>query len=203
MPQQFNLTLDTQAPAVAWGSEAGTTAGELLQLGYTSDEPIFRAELWLSDGRHLEITVNPATLEVLLPPDTPDGMATVHFWDDVDNEGTHGVLLSGTIAEAQASGFQRTTPRPRPGRKRIVGATVVRVSTEWRVSTRRDAHSLVAAAGGIEIHAGLACRSDVVGDGQSRVTARVAGDSTRRLGGESFSTRRRDDPAFVELLLLL
>jgi hypothetical protein len=203
MPQQFNLTLDTQAPAVAWGSEAGTTAGELLQLGYTSDEPIFRAELWLSDGRHLEITVNPATLEVLLPPDTPDGMATVHFWDDVDNEGTHGVLLSGTIAEAQASGFQRTTPRPRPGRKRIVGATVVRVGTEWSVSTRRDGRSLVAATGGIEIRAGVACRSDVAPVGHGHVTARVAGDSTRRLGEESFSTRRRDDPAFVELLLLL
>lgn len=203
MPQQFNLTLDTQAPAVAWGAEAGTTAGELLSLGYSSDEAIFRAELWLSDGRHLEITVNPGTLEVLLPPDTPDGMAIVHFWDDVDNEGTHGVLLSGVIAQASEGGFQRTTPRPRPGRKRIVAATVVRVGTEWSISTRRDGRSLVAATGGIEIRAGVACRSDVAPVGHGHVTARVAGDSTRRLGEESFSTRRRDDPAFVELLLLL
>lgn len=200
----FELTLDTAAPVVTWGAEAGTTAGELLSLGYTSDEAIFRAQLWLSDGRRLDITVNPATLEVLLPPDTPDGMATVHFWDDVDNEGTHGVLLSGVIAEPQTSGgFQRTTPRPRPGRKRIVGATVVRVGTDWSISTRRDGRSLIAATGGIEIRAGVACRSDVAPVGHGHVTARVAGDSTRRLGEESFSTRRRDDPAFVELLLLL
>lgn len=190
---------------IVWGAESGTTAGELLVLAYTPGDAIFRAELWLSDGRHLSMAVNAGSLEVLLPPDTPNGMATVHFWDPADNEGTHGVLLAGVIAEARPSGggFRRTTPRPRPGRKRIVAATVVRVGTEWSVSTRRDGRSLVAATGGIEIRAGVACRSDVAPVGHGHVTARVAGDSTRRLGVESFSTRRRDDPAFVELLLLL
>ena len=200
---EFELVIDTHAPVVTWGAESGTTAGELLSLGYTSDEPIFRAELWLEDGRHLAMSVGAGALEVLLPADTPYGLATVHFWDDVDNEGTHQVLLSGAIAVAQGQGFQRVTPRPRPGRKRIVATSVVRVRTEWSVSVRRDERTLIAATGGIEIHAGVACRTDVAPLGHHEIAARVAGDSTRRLGEESFSTSRRDDPAFVELLLLL
>jgi hypothetical protein len=63
---------------LTWGAVTGTTAGELLRVEYTLSRPeLVSAELVLADGRRLTMIVAADHLEVLLPPDTPDGPATV------------------------------------------------------------------------------------------------------------------------------
>lgn len=145
MPSHFTLQLDTRAPVVTWGATSGTTAGELLIVGYTLDEPaLISATIQLADGRTLPLTDTGLTLETLLPPDTPDGNATIRALvrDDVLNEATRTLViqLTGTIvvvpdAPAPTPGFPARTPRPR---RRRVAPTVVTTRSRARavVTTR-------------------------------------------------------------------
>lgn len=110
MTGAFVLTLDTTAPVVTWGAVDGTTAGELLTVLYTIDEPgITSARLELRDGRRLDMDVAADRLTVLLPADLPDGPATLRAFvaDEVLNTAQRTVLLhlTGTIV----------TPAPEPG----------------------------------------------------------------------------------------
>lgn len=118
MTAVFDLTLDTRAPAVTWDEPTGTTAGELLQLPYVSDEAIEDAWLILNGGQRLELTVLADRLEVLLPPDAQNGAATVHFRDDVWNEGTHTVLLTGVVVAPEETPGVPRGPGPSPDRSR-------------------------------------------------------------------------------------
>lgn len=109
MATSFTLSLDTTAPAIEWGAVAGTSAGQLLQVAYTIDEPgILTAELELPDGRELPVAIHDARLEVLLPPDAGGGFATlrVDVIDDLGNAATveHMILLSGVFTTPTGPG---------------------------------------------------------------------------------------------------
>lgn len=148
MPSHFTLTLDTRAPVVTWGAVDGSTAGELLRVGYTLDEPaLISATVQLADGRTLPLDDTGLTLEALLPPDTPDGNATIRALvrDDLLNEVTRTLTihLTGTIvvtpdAPAPSPGFPARTPRPR---RRRPAPVVVTSRTRARVRTRSIAGS--------------------------------------------------------------
>lgn len=93
------ITLDTTAPIVNWGSVTGAAGGETLVVHYTlgGPEPIDSASLRLSNGNILPMAVFSDRLEVALPPDVIDGPATVRAYDDVLNEATTAVTISGVI----------------------------------------------------------------------------------------------------------
>jgi hypothetical protein len=98
MGATFDLTLDTRAPVVTWGAVGGATAGELLEVLYTTDEPLAFAKLWLPDGRKLDMTIEADRLSVLLPADTPNGVSWIHASDDVLNEAPRqAVNIAGVI----------------------------------------------------------------------------------------------------------
>lgn len=85
MTASFDLTLDTRAPVVTWGAVGGATAGELLDVRYETDEPLALAQLWLPDGRKLDMEIAADRLTLLLPADAPDGVSWIHVYDDVLN----------------------------------------------------------------------------------------------------------------------
>lgn len=142
MPSHFTLTLDTRAPVVTWGAVDGATAGELLRVGYTLDEPaLISGTIRLADGRTLPLDDTGLTLEALLPPDTPDGNATIRALvrDDLLNEvtRTHAIHLTGVIVipdtPTPTPGFPARTSRPR---RRRPAPVVVTSRARARVRTR-------------------------------------------------------------------
>lgn len=216
MTSWFRLTLDTHAPQITWGAAAGTTAGELLRLPYTLDEPgIVSATLRLPDGRSLALTDTGTELQVLLPADTAAGNATasVLVRDEVLNAATrtHVVTLQGVIVIPPPAPDQ--VPRPAGGlpRRRRPPATRT-VTTTARLAARGrarvDAHAARYPATAIPTS-----RSRVLGAGsttssvhagaRSRVISRppVSRDSTRRLGTRA-RVIRRDGPSLEEALAL-
>lgn len=147
MPATVVITLDTRAPQITWGAAGQVSAGELLRVGYTLDEPaITAARLELIDGRVLPVDVLVDHLEALLPYDTPDGWAqlVVELEDDVGNaaEATLQVRIGGAIVEPSRP------PGPGPARRRpehrtIVSPLVVRVRTGRDRLERRQPHRTV------------------------------------------------------------
>ena len=116
----FRLVLDTRAPRVAWGAVAGTSAGELLRVAYTVDEPeLTAATLRLPDGRELVASVLADRIELYLPPDTPSGAATLvaHVVDDLGNQATSSTR-SCCPQRWPASRPVRGARRIRPGARR-------------------------------------------------------------------------------------
>lgn len=218
MTSTFRLTLDTHAPSVVWGGASGTTAGELLRVAYVSDEPLEYAALILGDGRRLTLTVLPDHVEVLLPPDAPDGWAAIEVRDDVDNRRTYAnvVQLAGIgqppAPEVVSSpGFPG--PRSRPARARgpaapeprtVVLTSETRISTTSAVSTSTVVESAPAVS---STTASTAARRTISSGAEVatavliRVRRVVTSDSGRRLEREAI-VRRRDSPD-TELLLLL
>lgn len=88
MPSFTNLTLDTQAPVVTWGTVEDAEADFELRVGYTLNEPgITSAEVRLADGRVLAMEVQATYLAVQLPADAPNGATEVRAYvrDDVWN----------------------------------------------------------------------------------------------------------------------
>jgi hypothetical protein len=103
---------------LVWGAVTGTTAGELLRIRYRG-ATIVTATLELADGRVLELTVDAGELSVLLPPDTPDGIAVVTATLDDASTATLEILLHGAIAVAER------IPGPPAGRRRRAVRTIV------------------------------------------------------------------------------
>lgn len=150
MTGAFVLTLDTTAPRVTFGAVGGATAGELLEVLYTINEPeLVDAEIKLADNRVLPMEVLSDRLLVLLPPDTPDGNAriTVHTLDDLLNAGTQTqrVHLSGTIVippdepvfgDGTGAPPQRVTPRREDPLHQHRDHAVVRITTRSRIRAR-------------------------------------------------------------------
>lgn len=213
MSSSFQLTLDTTAPQITWGAQAGATAGELLQLGYTLDEPgIVSAQLELADGRNLALADTGLTLEAQLPPDTPNGPATVRVVvrDELLNQATRTrtIFLVGVVVIPE--GPPAAGGLPSPARRRPQpNARVIRVRSQ--VPTTSSSTLLVLGQGKVGIAVATSTRrmraaaatSSRLGLGSSArlATRRVEGpDSTRTLSREGAVTRR-DGPTTEALLL--
>jgi hypothetical protein len=213
VPGSFNLQLDTRAPVVTWGAAAGTTAGELLQIGYTLDEPaLVSATIRLADGRTIALTDTGLTLEALLPADTPDGNATISALvrDDVLNEATRTrtIHLTGTIvvpetpATPPAWPGRRVTPRPR----RRISHTVASTSRgrARSIDKSRNTHRYLAtgvASSSQRMSGGQASSSSSIARAGGRHLAElVAVDSSRAV---SRATVRRHDGGDLEALAAL
>lgn len=209
----FLLRLDTTAPQITWGAQTGTNAGELLQLGYTLDEPgIVSARLELADGRILPLTDTGLTLEAQLPVDTPNGPATVRVVvrDDVDNQATRTrvVFLVGVVVIPE--GPPPAGGLPTPARRRArPDARVIRVRSSTPTSSsstllvlERGKVGIAVTTSGRRLSTSLTSASGVTPASRGRVTARRAEgpDSTRTLGREGTVTRR-DGPTTEALLL--
>lgn len=90
------IELKTAAPEVAWGEPDVAEAGLELSVPYISSE-VVRAELWLADGRVLEMDVQPDSLVVLLPDDVWEGLHTIYAYDDVGNPAPHALHITGIV----------------------------------------------------------------------------------------------------------
>lgn len=212
----FNLELDTRAPVITWGAAAGTTAGELFQIGYTLDEPeLVSAVLRLADGRDVPLTDTGLTLEALLPADTPDGNATVRALvrDDVLNEATRTrtIHLTGTIVvpetpatqPAWPGGGRRVTPRPR----RRISHTVTsssrargRSTFESRQSSRYLATGVASSSQRMSVGSPVSSSRAIATVGGRHLAELVASDSSRAV---SRATVRRRDGGDLEALAAL
>jgi hypothetical protein len=150
------ITLDTHAPEVTWGTPVGTTAGELLQVAYTLDEPeLLDATLTLIDGRVLVLSVYADRLELVLPADASDGPATVRarVRDDVGNEAIRELVIVITGVPYVPPQTPPTPARPgwpQPRRRREQREHVVQVRSRVRArssarvgATRRSRERLV------------------------------------------------------------
>jgi hypothetical protein len=214
VPASFDLTLDTRAPVVTWGAVGGATAGEMLTVLYSSDEPLGVARLWLPDGRRLDMTIEPDRLTLLLPADAPDGVSWIHAYDDVMNEAPRqAVNISGVIVvpppeppvtpgppqRGQPSLHPVQTPQTRRSRSRGVARS--RSSTTRaprRVRSRsmiNDSRSMIYRSRDL-----ARSRATVVSSARS---ARYSDLHTRALGSSSAVTRRREGPGEEDALALL
>lgn len=142
------IHLLTAPPQATWGEPTGTIGGELLRVGFVADRPILSATIRLADNRTLTMTVAEEGVEVLLPPDTPGGAATITLTADLGLTTTHAVLLTsgatvtvppptapaGTIRDGSAPGRQRRTLR---SSSTVTAASVTRLRS--RASARQVA----------------------------------------------------------------
>lgn len=120
------ITLDTTAPSVEWGTPSGTSAGDSFSVDYTMSEALSPpavlqgATLTLAGGAVLTLADNGSTLSVALPPDAAGGNATVAATvaDQIGNVAvrTLVVYIDGTIV-VPVEPLPRTPSSP-PGRVR-------------------------------------------------------------------------------------
>lgn len=104
----------------AWGAYTGTTAGELLRVAYTGPTPT-SSTLTLADGRVLAVTIAPGELSVLLPVDTPDGLATLTADEHTLEIPLHGVVIVPPPTPRAPGPGPRATPTHRvTSRSRVV-----------------------------------------------------------------------------------
>lgn len=194
----FQLRLDTAAPTVTFGAVGGTTAGELLQINYTISEPsITTASIRLADGRTLALEVLSDRLQVLLPPDTPDGNATVtvHTADDVGNTRTQTqvVVLHGTVVVPpviEPSPFTPQPPMEHPFRRRR-GHAVVRTTTRTRIRAQQHDEAAVIASSNERItRAALRSTTEALAVTNSRTRVRRR-DTSRAQVTEATAIARR------------
>jgi hypothetical protein len=208
MTAAFTLELDTRAPAVEWTEATGASAGELLRVGYTADDQIARAELRLADRRVLAVTVLADHVEVLLPPDTPAGPATLALADDVGNAATTVLLLDGVVLVVDPP----PAPRPPAGwrgaavpdrelrsRLRAVVRTTSSVATATSAGARVDLHitsSVTRASSTAHL------RSSATAAIASRSATRVSAAGATAVALRSTSTIARRDGEDEEAWLL-
>lgn len=208
MTASFQLVLDTTAPSVSWGAAGGTTAGELLQIAYSADEPIDSADLTLADGRVLAFTIGAAVLSVNLPADTPAGPADVRVRDDVGNERVYAALivLQGAIVPtppAPTPVARTLAPPPRIRRARLI-VHVSRARVRSSCTVRARSHN--ASRARVDRGSSIAARARRAGGARTATTFRLqsVASSRRRLQGElAMAVRRRDGPDQELLVLLL
>jgi hypothetical protein len=213
----FQLRLDTTAPRVTFGAAGGTTAGELLSITYTIDEPaITDASIRFADNRTLALEVLSDRLQVLLPPDTPDGNATVtvHTRDDVGNVRTQTqvVLLHGTIVvppDEPPSIIPAPSPPIPPLREftRRRGHAVVRTTTRTRIRAALHDDTRIIATSGMAITrspAHFTSEATAITRSRTRVrqrdTSRVRVDETTAISRRFQGRGEEDDLIFLGLL---
>lgn len=216
MTGAFQLRLDTTAPRVTFGAAGGTTAGELLAITYTIDEPaITSASIRLADNRTLALEVLSDRLQVLLPPDTPDGNATVtvHTRDNVGNVRTQTqvVLLHGTIVVPPEGPPSIPAPSPPipPLREftRRRGHAVVRTTTRTRIRAALHDDTRIIATSGMAITrspAHFTSEATAITRSRTRVrqrdTSRVRVDETTAISRRFEGRGEEDDLIFLGLL---
>lgn len=217
MSSTFQLRLDTHAPSVVWGGSSGTTAGELLKVQYVSDEPLASAVLVLADARRLALTVLPDHVEVLLPPDAPDGPASIEVADNVANTRIYAavVQISGTalppppVVVPASPGFpgsrRGTRTSPTPSRETRVWTSTTGISSTSSVAftaTSEVTSAVSTTTASSSSTRTISAPSQVGTAVSSALRADVTSDSGRRLEREAV-VRRRDSPDTEALLLLL
>lgn len=214
MPSYLLLELDTHAPVVTWGAVGGATAGELLQVGYTLNEPaLVSATIQLADGRSLALTDTGLTLEALLPPDTPNGNATIRavVRDEVLNQATRALVvhLTGVIVTPEPTTAPESPgwPVPTP-RARRRPAHVVRSRASARARTRLEtvsasgrylATGVASSAQAISTSASTSSRA-IAAAGGVHLVHHVAAASSRAV---SRGTVRRRDGGDLEAMVAL
>ena len=191
-----------------WGPAQGATAGELLRLSYSADEPIAQASLRLADGRVLAFAIAPDELTVLLPADTPDGWATVSWADDVGNQDTRAIQLRGALvvtppppAVTPPSPPARLRAPGRAERHRVIART--RVTVHSRAVTRRAGRDFTDAP--VTATARLRARrvARVAWPGPTATVVRHASIRQHTVAAAASTARvRRRDDGDVEALLL-
>lgn len=218
MTSTFTLALDTGAPVVTFEGVGGTTAGELLTVLYSIDEPaITSASIHLADGRDLALEILSDRLRVLLPADTPEGNATVtvHTADDVGNAGTQTqiVALHGTIVvppdEPPVGGGgppQRPIPIRDPFARRR-GHSIVQTTTRSRIRARLHDDALVTVTSEASIlrqPSHFTSEATAITRSRTRVrrrdTSRVRVDETTAISKRFVGRGEEDELIFLGLL---
>lgn len=201
------ILLDTTAPTVTWGAQTGTTAGELLQLAYTSDEPIAAAQLTTFDGTVLALTVGDAILSVLLPANTAAGAASVLVADAAGNERNYPalVVLQGVVVPVPrrpGGGPPRRRPARRRSRTIINEVTIVARSSTIVTARVQSIPSELAIHRASVITATQTIATTSTARSSSRLRSAVAPTRVQLQASEEHAVQRRDGPDFEELLLL-
>jgi hypothetical protein len=205
---------DREAPNVTFGASSGTTAGEFFQIEYTSDEPLASAQLILADGRVLELTVGTGVLSVLLPPDTPEGWASIRVADAAGNSRTypavvqlHGAVVPPVpVRPPSYPSLPRRVVRPR--RRLVTVRSSIVVASSSRLRAREHVTGLVALRSSTRVRRGPAPirRARVVGRlrvvGATHLHVHQAVPSIVVMD-TTVSVHRRDGPRLEEALLLL
>jgi hypothetical protein len=209
----FTLELDTTAPVVTWGAVGGTTAGELLQVAYTLDDPeLLEATLRLVDGREVAMDVLGDRLELLLPADAYNGPATVRALvrDDVGNQATRELVVA--ITGVPYTPPEPPTPPPAPGgggrprparersRRRVQSRSRLRTRSAAVATVRRRSHAVTAVDSSAAI-AGARRGRTVVAVASRNAVRHERSVSTAVAASSTAIVRRRDGEEFEALLL--
>lgn len=204
----FTVELDTTAPVVTWGPPSNTDAGDTLSVPFILNEPaLLSAELSLVDGRSLPMTVGAGVLTVVLPDDTPDGLAVLSAFvrDEVLNSATRALEIPVTgvaPVRIESSGGMpvgpptehhrpgRTAPTPTPDRTLVRFASGTQAGSRSRVAVRASGHVRVVASsdGHVAATAPYSIEATVVSQGQ--VHARVRGNSGASASAGAVVSRR-------------
>lgn len=205
MSGAFTLTLDTTAPSVTVGAVGGAAAGSHLQIAYTTDETLARAEFQLADARKLELTLSPALLEVDLPVDAPAGTGVLRWFDDVGNAGTAPIAMTGVTVVVETRGFDRNIRPPSlpfRGRRTLRYHTRIASGGKCQVAVSATSGSRLQSEGDVRIWARARAQSAIWGT-RSRLDlgVRAAGpDSSRRLRTTSSLAIPAKAPSVAELI---
>lgn len=205
------VRLDTTAPVASWGGATGTIAGELLVIGYTLDEPAAVAARLVLADRTLTLDVFPDRLQVLLPPDTPDGLATVELdvLDDVGNAATrtHAYRLGGVVAIPEPIGGprpsrRRPTPKAPAPQRHETPSRIAVTSSSSVVARHATVQQIRTSVSTYVVH--RAASAEVSRIEQKTLTTVRASASTRTSIASTATSdrRRRHDPALLALLLV-
>jgi hypothetical protein len=212
----FEIVVDLTAPQVTWGTVAGTNAGELLQAAYMLDEPeAVGAELVLADGRHLAMTVLAGRVEVLLPPDTPDGEAIIKLGtrDDVDNVAVfqravqlHSVMVPIDTGGPTSTGAPTPTggpgpaPTPPPQVKTAVSRAILASSYLW--SAVLPSRATASASSRWDVDAALIARARSITRSRGETAAVLSVQTARSVVREELASVQRRDGPDLEMWLM-
>lgn len=217
MSTHFDLTLDTIAPSVTLGTVTGANAGSLLDAEYTTDEAIARATLTLGDNRVLDVTVTGSDLTVLLPDDTPNGVVTFRFYDDVENSSVATLEVVGVIVVPEPVVVPAGRPSQAPTPRRIVSRARARASARYTIGVRTRTRTVASTSSSYTIRRAepaeappaappprreLVSRTSLATNSTWRIEASSRW-TTRATVSSSYRIIRRTGPSEEEALLVL